>query len=172
MIDAELLADTNVVSYLFRNSKLGIDYRYLISGRPTGVTALTVEELHYGAAADGWGERRIGQLHMFLADFIVVATPAAVAEICGHLRAQRARVGRVIELADAWVAATALWYDLPVVTHDRDLERIPGLSVLTLHDGWRVREPTRFYGDIWAEFDEPVSKPLEFEGFQLEHTGS
>ena len=79
-------------------------------------------------------------------------TSAAVAEICGRLRAQRARVGREIELADAWVAVTALWHELPVVTHDQDLERIPGLDVLTLHDGWRLRQPTRWYGDTCREF--------------------
>jgi hypothetical protein len=57
------------------------------------------------------------------------------------LRAQRERIGRPIGLADAWIAATALWYDVPLVTHDRDMEGIPGLQVLTLHGGWLVCDP-------------------------------
>jgi predicted nucleic acid-binding protein len=70
-----------------------------------------------------------------------------VAEVCAGLRAARRRVGRPIELADAWVAATALWYEVPLVTHDRDLERIPGLEVLTLLDGWRARQMLPLYGE-------------------------
>jgi hypothetical protein len=35
-------------------------------------------------------------------------------------------------------AACALWFDIPLVTQDRDLEGIPGLRVLTLHDEWRI----------------------------------
>jgi len=110
MIDAELIADTNVVSYLFRNGQLGFDYRYLISGQAVGITELSVEELHYGAALNGWGERRRQHLVSFLAGFILVPT---------HV---------------------ALWYQIPLVTNDRDLERIPGLNVLTLLDGWEARD--------------------------------
>jgi len=140
MMDAELIADTNVVSYLFRNGQLGFDYRYLISGQAVGITEVSVEELHYGAALNGWGERRRQHLVSFLAGFILVPTHLGIAEICGYLRAGRRRVWRPIELADAWIAATALWYQIPVVTNDRDLERIPGLNVLTLLDGWEARD--------------------------------
>jgi predicted nucleic acid-binding protein len=142
-MDAELIADTNVVSYLFRSSQLGFDYRYLISGQAVGITELSVEELHYGAALNGWGERRRQHLVSFLAGFILVPIHVGIAEVCGHLRAGRRRVGRPIELADAWIAATALWYQIPVVTNDRDLERIPGLNVLTLLDGWEARDSHR-----------------------------
>ena len=148
MIEPDLVADTNVVSYLFENGDLGFEYRYLISGQPIGVTLLTVEELEYGAAVARWGDRRRRALHAFLNAFYLLPTPLEIAEICANLRAERSRVGRPIELADAWVAATGLWYGVPVVTHDRDLERIPGLEVLTLLDGWRAREVLPIYGGL------------------------
>jgi hypothetical protein len=52
----------------------------------------------------------------------------------------RRRIGQPIDWADAWAAACALWLDLPLVTHDRDLEGIPDLRVITVHDEWRVGE--------------------------------
>ena len=40
--------------------------------------------------------------------------------------------GYRIECADAWIAATALLYDIPLVTHNRnDYLGIPGLTVIS-----------------------------------------
>ncbi len=37
-------------------------------------------------------------------------------------------------------ASNILWLDVPLVAHDRDLERVPGLRILTIHADWQVRE--------------------------------
>jgi predicted nucleic acid-binding protein len=40
--------------------------------------------------------------------------------------------GRRIECADAWIAATALLYDAPLVTHNRDdYLGVPGLRIIS-----------------------------------------
>jgi predicted nucleic acid-binding protein len=40
--------------------------------------------------------------------------------------------GYPIECADAWIAATALFYDLPVVAHNRsDYRGVSGLAVVS-----------------------------------------
>jgi tRNA(fMet)-specific endonuclease VapC len=45
----------------------------------------------------------------------------------------KCRKGRPIEDADAWIAAAALLYELPVVTHNpRHFQHIEGLKVLTV----------------------------------------
>ena len=62
------------------------------------------------------------------------------AAICGGLLGRCKQIGRSLSWPDAWAAATALWLDVPLVTHDRDLEMVPGLQVLTIHAGWQVRE--------------------------------
>ena len=44
----------------------------------------------------------------------------------------RAIKGHPINAGDAWIAATALRHDLPLVTHNRsDFEHIPGLAVIS-----------------------------------------
>jgi len=41
-------------------------------------------------------------------------------------------VGRRLETADAWIAATAVLYDAPLVTHNAsDYAGVPGLKLLT-----------------------------------------
>jgi tRNA(fMet)-specific endonuclease VapC len=166
MTSAELIADTNIVSYLFRNSVLGTNYRCLIGDCPIGITSLSLEELYYGAALNRWGDAKRQRLDSFLKDFVIVQWQPEVAEICGSLRAERRRVGRPIELADAWVAATALWNDIPVVTHDRDLEAIPGLRVVTLHDGWQIRGTSSAgAGSVYSRsFEHRVGAVLESRG--------
>ena len=55
-----------------------------------------------------------------------------MAEHFARLRAHRRSIGREIETADAWIAATALWLECPVVTHNRrDFQDIPGLEVIS-----------------------------------------
>jgi predicted nucleic acid-binding protein len=40
--------------------------------------------------------------------------------------------GYRIECADAWIAATALLYDIPLVTHNRtDYRGVPGLNIIS-----------------------------------------
>jgi predicted nucleic acid-binding protein len=42
------------------------------------------------------------------------------------------RAGRRLETADAWIAATAVLYDAPLITHNaRDYLGVPGLKVIT-----------------------------------------
>jgi predicted nucleic acid-binding protein len=137
---AQVIADTNVVSYAFRGTPLGRAYLQLIGERRIGVTGMCLAELRAGALIGRWGERKVTELLRFIERFTHVLELEGVAEVCGALRGIREQIGRPIDLPDAWAAACALWLDVPLVTHDRDLEGIPGLRVLTLHDSWRIGE--------------------------------
>lgn len=64
--------------------------------------------------------------------YAVVPFHLEMAEHWASLRAHRRTSGREIETADAWIAATALWLECPVVTHNRrDFDDIPGLDVMS-----------------------------------------
>jgi hypothetical protein len=43
-------------------------------------------------------------------------------------------VGRALGIADAWIAATALGYGLPLFTHDGDFEGVTGLCLVTAQE--------------------------------------
>jgi predicted nucleic acid-binding protein len=136
----QVIADTNVVSYLFQNSALGLAYRQLIGVRKMGITGHSIAEIRAGAEMALWGKRRLNEQLRFLDEFSHVPDTREMAEVCGALRGVRSRVGCPIEWADAWAAACALWLDVPLVTHDRDLEGVPGLRVMTVHREWCIRE--------------------------------
>jgi predicted nucleic acid-binding protein len=136
----ELIADTNVVSYMHNRVPLGLVYEELIGSRRVGLAGCAIAELRAGAINARWGERRLRAQQRFLDQFSHVPDTREMAELCGAIRAERSRIGKPIDWPDAWTAACALWLEVPLVTHDRDHEAIPGLRVLTAHSTWRVRE--------------------------------
>ena len=140
MTIVQLIADTNVVSYMSGKSSLGAAYSDLIDDRRVGVTGHTLAELRAGPVIARWGERRLNEYVQFLERFAHVPCNREMAELCGALRGRRRLIGEPIGWADAWAAACALWLDVPLVTHDKDLQGIPDLRVLTVHHGWRVGE--------------------------------
>jgi predicted nucleic acid-binding protein len=142
MISIQLIADTNVISYIHKESSLGLAYRDLIDRRKVGLTGHTIAELCAGPVIGRWGERRLNRYLQFLEEFTHVPCTREMAKVCGEIRGMRRRIGEPIDWADAWAAACALWLDVPLVTHDRDLEGIPDLRVITVHDEWRVGEET------------------------------
>lgn len=131
MQKVELVADADVISFMFRRSPRGEAYSQLIGASPTGITWLTLAESRLGVVYDNWGARRTAALHAYLGRFFVLGANAEIANICGGLLGRCKQIGRVVSWPDAWAAATALWLDVPLVAHDRDLERVPGLRVVS-----------------------------------------
>ncbi len=55
----------------------------------------------------------------------------AWADVCHQVR----QSGRKIQTADAWIAATALLYGVPLVTHNADdFAGVPGLIIISESD--------------------------------------
>ena len=92
----------------------------------------TVGELLQGAYMDDWGERRLGELRAEVSKYVVVPFDWPMVQGFARIRAQRRKIGREIAVADAWIAATALSLDCPVVTHNvRDFADVPELTVIS-----------------------------------------
>lgn len=128
---SHVVIDTNVLSYMLERSVLGIRYEELLADRIACVAVVTPEELYFGAEKNRWGERRRCELEALVAEHVLLPTSLEIARLSARIRAERRRAGRPIELADAWIAATALWHQAPLATHDRDFEGIAGLELVT-----------------------------------------
>jgi predicted nucleic acid-binding protein len=100
---------------------------------------LTPEELYFGAEKRRWGGRKRRALDKFIAQRVVLPADLEIAKISARLRAERERVGRALDRGDAWIAATALGYGLPLFTPDRDFEGIEDLHLVTAPDSWLDR---------------------------------
>jgi predicted nucleic acid-binding protein len=100
----------------------------------SAVSAVTLGELHAGvlAAADvAARSQRFSTLEAVLG-IELLPVDGAVAAAWGRLRAQLVEAGRRLNVNDAWIAATALAHDLPVVTQDADFDAAEGLGGLVV----------------------------------------
>lgn len=94
---------------------------------------MTLAELEQWTILHNWGARRHAELLRFVKDrFIVVDSNDALCRKWAEVRGATTSVGRKIENADGWMAATALVYDATLVTHNSDdFAAVPGLTVIT-----------------------------------------
>ena len=125
-----VLLDTNVASYIFTKNEKADYYIERIQGRTIIISFQTVEEMWFGALKDQWGNRRKRELADFLQSYEIIWPDRNLAEVCARLRSERELAGRRLELADAWIAATAILLNCPLASHDHDFSGIPNLSLI------------------------------------------
>jgi tRNA(fMet)-specific endonuclease VapC len=113
------IIDTDVVSMLFKGDSRARRYRGHISGRLLGISFMSLAEL------ERWPLERLTRY---------VVLPAS-RELCfkwAEVSWEARRKGRPIQTADAWIAASALHYQVPLITHNvGDYEMISHLQLLT-----------------------------------------
>ncbi len=127
----EIIVDTDVLSFLFKNHPIGQLYDADVGGRAGGISFMTVAELERWALLYRWGPQRIHWLHLFIARFTVVPSSPDLCRKWAEVMVAAQAAGRRIETADAWIAATALLYDVPLVTHNGShFLGVPGLKLI------------------------------------------
>ena len=125
-----VILDTNIVSYFFNGHSNALIYEDALNGFNLGTSFITVGEMLQGAYRAQWGEKRIRALDVFLHHFLLVRYTHLICEHWARVRFQRRH--RPISENDAWIAATALAYDAPLVTHNaQDFVEIDGLNIIT-----------------------------------------
>jgi len=129
-----ILLDTNVVSYLMQETTLSEAYRLLTESHSPAISFVTFAELYRGAVKAKWGMKRMGFLEQTLESYRVLHSTPEVCQWWAVIRNERRK--QPISSEDAWIAATALAYDLTLVTHDAgDFQNIRGLRILTAERG-------------------------------------
>ena len=128
-----ILLDTNIVSFILKGDSRAADYEPHLKDQQLAISFMTVAELYQWAAVRKWGERRRDQLTQTLkVNYTVLSFDVRLCQIWGELRAERQSIGKPISSQDAWVAATALHYSLPLVTHNpKDFADISNLKIIT-----------------------------------------
>jgi len=72
------------------------------------------------------------ELAIFLSPYIVIESSRELCRKWAEIRDHVNRAGSHLDTADAWIATTALLYDLPLITHNRDhFAQVPNLSVIS-----------------------------------------
>ena len=115
-------------------SLLAARYRPLLEGRPAVLSFVTVAELGYGARLAGWGPGRLRRLEYEMARAEIVWPGPNLVEAYASLRTWCVRTGHGLgqkeHEADRWVAATAIWLQVPLVAHDGIFASVKDLELL------------------------------------------
>ena len=128
----QIVVDTDVVSFQFKSHPIGRRYDLDLAGCVALISFMTVAELEWWAIQYRWGEYRLHWLHLYLKKFTVVPSSPDLCRKWAEAMAAAQAAGRRIECADAWIAAAALLYGVPLVTHNRnDYLGVPGLTVIS-----------------------------------------
>ncbi|MCC6443371.1 MAG: PIN domain-containing protein [Armatimonadetes bacterium] len=114
-----VLVDTNILVYFNKRDPIAALYEPYLIGRLAGISFMTRAELERWAAESHWGPARIQRLHDYLRQFAFYGVNLSLCLIWAQVMAEGRSRGRPISVADAWVAATALHFQLPLITHNR-----------------------------------------------------
>ena len=127
-----LVIDTDVVSYLYKRDTRAELYKPHLDDPPFIISFMTLGELRRWSLERGWAEFRKQSLEQYLNRYFVVHSND---ELCSRwaYAMNRARMsGRPIAASDAWIAATALFLNAALVTHNgRHYSGVAGLQVIS-----------------------------------------
>jgi tRNA(fMet)-specific endonuclease VapC len=125
-----VVVDTDVVSFLFKGHSSASLYAADLTGRVLVISFMTLAELERWPIQAQWGEARRNRLQEYLAPFALMPWDRTLCTVWAKVMTGAQARGFRIDCADAWIAATALLYQVPLVTHNRDDYRgVDGLTV-------------------------------------------
>ena len=126
------IVDTDVVSMLFKGDTRAIAYRAHITGKLLGISFMTLAELQRWALERAWGTLRKLELAQHLTHYTVLPVSRELCIKWAEVSFGAKRKGRPIQTADAWIAASALYYQVPLITNNRsDYSVVKGLVLLS-----------------------------------------
>ena len=127
-----LVIDTTIFSYIFKGDTRADLYAPHLSNHLLILSFMTVAELDLWALAHIWGVPRRQKLEAYLRRYLVQYANRELGQSWARAMASATRNGRPISAADAWVAAVALHFGVPLVTHNAaDFAGVDNLTLLT-----------------------------------------
>jgi tRNA(fMet)-specific endonuclease VapC len=125
-----VVVDTDVVSFLFKQDTRGISYEGHLAGKDMIISFMTLAKLWQWASQKNWGDTRRRKLHAHIQKFTILHSDGELCLKWAQMVESGRRKGRPIDTADAWVAATAVLHNVPLVTHNR--KHYVGVAALTI----------------------------------------
>jgi tRNA(fMet)-specific endonuclease VapC len=126
------IVDTDVVSMMFKGDSRAHNYRAYMTGRLLGISFMTLAELDRWSLDRNWGAARKADLETYLTRYTILPATRELCSAWAKVAWEARKKGRPIQTADAWIAASALHYQVPLITHNTsDYTMISGLEILT-----------------------------------------
>ena len=127
-----VVVDTDVVSYIFKQDTRAAFYEQYLDDKDVLISFFTLAELQRWSIAHRWGHAKRRHLAEHLNSYYVFHSDADLCLLWAEIIEQGNRKGRPIQPNDAWIAATALLHDTPLVTHNsKDYAGVEGLTIIS-----------------------------------------
>ena len=126
------VVDTDVFSFIFKNDTRKAIYERHLKDQFLFLSFMTVAELHRWGLASGLGDRKKLQLEMRLRRYDIQHSTPDLCELWAEITDEAKRNGKPIAVGDAWIAATAIFLDVPLITNNAsDFHGVSGLTIIT-----------------------------------------
>ena len=127
------IVDTDVVSMIFKGDTRALAYRTHIAGRLLGISFMTLAELERWSLERGWGQSRKLELAQHLTRYAVLPVSRELCAGWAAVTTAAKRKVRPIQTDDAWIAASAIHFQVPPITNNRDDHTgVDGLVLLSV----------------------------------------
>ena len=130
MIDGVVI-DTDVFSYLLKQDSRRSKFQRHLKGKRPALSVMSLAEIRRWPRERKWGVAKTAILEESLAGHAILPLTARTADIWARIFMQRKQAGRPMSVADCWIAASAIEFGLPLLTHNnRDFAGIPDLMLI------------------------------------------
>ncbi|HMJ26119.1 MAG TPA: PIN domain-containing protein [Pyrinomonadaceae bacterium] len=127
-----VVVDTDVVSFLYKQDDRGAFYPPYLANQLPIISLMTLAEMERWTLAANWGELKRQHLMKHLRRYTVYPVSALLCRKWAEVVDGARRRGRSIATSDAWIAASAMLLDVPLLTHNAgDFESEPGLNMIS-----------------------------------------
>lgn len=127
-----IVVDTDIISFILKEDSRAELYKPHLLGLPKIMSFMTLAELRRWEIQNNWGAKRISKAQEFLDEFTIINSDEKLCEIWAQIKTDAHKYGNPIDTADAWVAAVALLFDVPLVTHNRrHFQAVKNLQIIS-----------------------------------------
>jgi tRNA(fMet)-specific endonuclease VapC len=127
-----IVVDTDVTSFFFKGDTRKTFYEPHLDGQFLFLSFMTLAELRLWSVSGNWGVKRKNQLESYLKRFSIVHSRSEICQIWAEIIDEGKRKGKITATSDAWIAATAIFLNIPLVTNNKsDFQDVNGLIVIS-----------------------------------------
>ena len=127
-----VLIDTNVFSYFLKNDTRKILYESHLKNQFLFLSFMTYAELRVWQIDRHWGPNLVAKLDCALLRFSIQNSNSSICEIWAEIMFESKTKGEPIDHPYAWIAATAIYLDVPLISHNsKHFKNISRLDLIT-----------------------------------------
>ena len=125
-MSGKYLLDTNIVIALFQGEQPILDK--ITQFKSVFTPSIVVGELYFGAFKSSKIKENVTRINEFALKNEILSCDQHTAKIYGEIKSGLKSIGKPIPENDIWIAATAMQYNLTLITRDSHFNYVSGLS--------------------------------------------